>query len=211
MGSIYQSQSSKWILATISPPVFLYGYLLAMWKRHFNLPTKSTDFDTCSSTMTILPVLTLRKRHFHIMPCKADKIFTRQKISTYYPLPTNSQILTEPIIYTSSIVSRSHFSALLCHHRYINWEKLTSTECAEVSNQPHSEMYQKILILPTLDSYCVHKLNRTGDTKFLYWCLVMLRIFSLTVYWLILRMGSRTTINHFTTQHLMSIWNLIAR
>ena len=68
--------------------------------------------------MTSLPVLTIWKRHSHIFPCKVGTILTLQKFSTYYPLPINSEILPELILYTSHIVRMSHFSALF-HHRYI--------------------------------------------------------------------------------------------
>jgi len=48
-----------------------------------------------------------------------------------------------------------------------------SAECAEVSNSPYSKMHQQILKVPTLDSDSMHKLNRTGDTKLVDWCLDM--------------------------------------
>jgi len=181
-----------------------------MWKRQIDLPTKSIKFDRCSSTMTGVLVLTVWRRHFHILPCKAGTILNWQKFSTYYPLPINGQILAESIFYASSIVRRSHFSTL-CHHRYIIWEKPMSAKSAEVSNSPHSEMNQKISEFPTLDSYSVHKLKTTGDTKLVDWCSDTIRMYSLTVYSLNFTIGYRTTINHFTALHLLSFWDFIAR
>jgi len=74
-----------------------------------------------------------------------------------------------------------------------------------------SEMHQKISEFPTLDSYSVLKLKRTGDLKFVDLCSDMIRMYSLTVYLLISRMGYCTTVNHFTTLLLLSVWDLIAR
>jgi len=135
-----------------------------MWKRHIDLPTKSITFNRCWITMTIW------KRHSHMLPCKAATILTLQKFSTYYPLPINGEIILEPILYASTIARTSHSSAP-CHHTYIIWERLMSAECAEVWNWPHPEMHQKILQSPTLDSYSVQKLKRTGDTKLVDWVL----------------------------------------
>jgi hypothetical protein len=39
------SQFSELVLVTMSPPIFLNGYILAMWKRHIDLQTKSTSFN----------------------------------------------------------------------------------------------------------------------------------------------------------------------
>ena len=61
--------------------------------------------------MTGVPVLTIWRRLCLILPSKAGTILTQQKFSTYYPLWINSEILTEPIFYVSTIVSKSHFSA----------------------------------------------------------------------------------------------------
>jgi len=92
-------------------------------------------------TMTSVPVLTIWRRHCHILPSKAGTILTLRKFSTYYQLPINGEIRTEPIFYIFTIVRKSHFSAL-SHNRYIIWEKLISAACAEVLNSPHSEMHQ---------------------------------------------------------------------
>ena len=86
-----------------------------------------------------------------------------------------------------------------------------SAQCAEVSNQPHSEMYQKISEFPTLDNYFTPKLKRTGDTKLVDSCSDMIRMYSLTVYLLISRMGSCITINDFTTLLLLSVLDSIGR
>jgi len=70
-------------------------------------------------------------------------------------------------------------------------------------------MHQKILEFATLDSYSVHKLKTTWDTKFVDLYSEMIRMYLLTVYLLNFRMGCCTTINHCTTLHLLSIWDLI--
>jgi len=114
------------------------------------------------------------------------------------------------ILHASSILRMSHFSAP-CHHRYIIWEKCMSAECSEVSNRPYSEMHQKISEFQTLYSYSVHKLKRTGDTKLVDWCLDVIRMYSFTVCVLNFKMGCRTTVNHFTALHRLSVWDLIAR
>ena len=72
-------------------------------------------------------------------------------------------------------------------------------------------MHQKILEFPNLDSYSVHRLKRTGDTKLVDWRSDMIRMYSLTVYLPNFRMDCRTTVNHFTALHLLSIWDLIAK
>jgi len=71
-------------------------------------------------------------------------------------------------------------------------------------------MHQNIMEFPTLDSYSGHKLKRTGDTKLVDWCSDMIRMYSLTVYLSDFSMDCRTTINHFTAQHLLTIWDLIS-
>ena len=126
------SQFGEWVLVTISPAIFQNGYILGMWKRHIDLPTKSISFYRCSSSMTGLPVLTIWMRHSHILPCMAGTILTLQKFSTNYPLPINGEKLVETIFYASSILKMSHFSAL-CNHRYIIWMKVMSVEFAEAS------------------------------------------------------------------------------
>jgi hypothetical protein len=97
------------------------------------------------------------------------------------------------------------------HSRYIIWEKSMSVEYAEVSNQPHAEMHQKTSEFPTLDSYSVSKLRKTGDTKSVDSCSDMSRIYSYSVYWLNSWMGCFITTNHFTTRLLLTVWDLIAR
>jgi len=72
-------------------------------------------------------------------------------------------------------------------------------------------MFQKILKIATLGSYSVHKLKRTGDTKFVDWCMDMFRMHSNTVYLLNFRMSCCTTVNHLTALHLLSICYWIAR
>ena len=86
-----------------------------------------------------------------------------------------------------------------------------SAECGEVSNQPHSAMHRMILEFPTLDSNSIHKLKRTGDTKLVDWCTDKITMYSLTVHLLNFRMDCRTTVNHFTARHLVSVRDLIAR
>jgi hypothetical protein len=53
--------------------------------------------------------------------------------STYYQLPINSEIHTEPFFDASTIVRKSHSSAPY-HIRYITSENLMSKACAEASN-----------------------------------------------------------------------------
>ena len=57
----------------------------------------------------------------------------------------------------------------------------------------------------------MHKLKRSGDTKFVDWYSDMIRMYSSIVYLLYIRMGCRTTVNHFTPLHLLSVWDLITR
>jgi len=76
---IYQSQFSIWVLVTISPPIFLNGYISAMWKRHIDPPTKSITLDRCWSTMTGEPDWTILRRNCRILPLKAVMILTLQK------------------------------------------------------------------------------------------------------------------------------------
>jgi len=124
--AIYQSQLGKWVPATVSPPIFLNGYISAMTKRHIDLQIKSTTFRRYLSTMSGVPVLTRWRRHCLILPFKAGTIVTPHKFSTNYPLPINCEILAETISYTSSNVRKSHFSAPY-HSRYFIWEKPMST------------------------------------------------------------------------------------
>jgi len=208
--AMYQSQFSEWVLVRMSPPIFLKGYMSATRKWQIHRTTKSIILDRFSSKMTGLLVLTIWRRHSHILPCKAGMILTCQKLSTNYPLLINIEMLAEPTFYASSIVRMIDFSAL-GHHRYFISDKPMCVECAEVSNQPHSAMHQKILEFPTLASYSVHKLSRTGNTKLLDWYSDTIRMYSFAVYSLNFRMGCRTTIHHFTVQHLFRVWDLIAR
>jgi len=128
------SESILWMgSVTILPPIFLSGYITSMWERHMDQTAKWITFDMCSSTMTGLPVSTIWRRHSHILPCKANTIFTEQKISMYYSMPINSEILAEHIFYASRIVRTSHCSAL-CHVQYIIWEHLMSMECSAESH-----------------------------------------------------------------------------
>jgi hypothetical protein len=45
------------------------------------------------------------------------------------------------------------------------------------------------LEFPTLVSYSVQKLKRTKDMKLVDWCSYMIRMYSLTIYFLHFRMG----------------------
>jgi len=72
-------------------------------------------------------------------------------------------------------------------------------------------MQQKISEFPTLESYSKSKWKRNRDPKFVDLCSDMIRMHSFTVYLLNSRMGCCTTINHLTTLHLLSVWDLIAR
>jgi hypothetical protein len=67
------------------------------------------------------------------------------------------------------------------------------------------------LEFPTLVSYSVHILKRTGDPNLVDSCSDPIRMYSLTMYLLNFKMGCRTTINHFTALHLLSVCDLIAR
>jgi len=136
----YQSQFAEWVLAILAPLIFLAGYISAIWTRYVDLPTKSTTFNRCSSKVTGVLVLTMWRRHGHILPFKAGMILTLQKISTYYQLQINSKICTEPIFDAFTIVKKCHFSAPY-HNRFIIWVKLMSVACAKVSNWPLSEMH----------------------------------------------------------------------
>jgi len=131
--AVYQSQLGEWIAATIPLPIFLNGYILAMWTRHIDLPTMSMTFNRCSNTMTCLPVLPIWRRHCHILPFKAGTILTVREFSTYRQLPRKSEIHAKPIFYATTIVRKCHFSAPY-HNRNIMWSKLMSAACAEVSN-----------------------------------------------------------------------------
>jgi len=131
--AMYHSQFGEWVLATISPQIFLNSFLSAMWKRHINLPTKSITLNWCSSTMTCIPVLTIWRRHCCIFPYNTCTMLTLTRFLTYYPVLTHGEILAEPILCASSIVKKSHFSTTY-HNKYIILEKLMSIECAEVSN-----------------------------------------------------------------------------
>jgi len=69
-------------------------------------------------------------------------------------------------------------------------------------------MHQKILEFPTLVSYSVQKLKRTGDPKLVDMCSDTISMHSLTVYLLNFRMGCRTAVNHFTGLHVMYVSSL---
>jgi len=180
-----------------------------MRKRHTNLPTMSITFDTCSSTVTAVPVLTLWRRHPHIVPCSTNTILTQQSFSTYNPLLINSKILPQTILHTSNNVRKCHPSTPY-HNKGSMWEKLMTTECVVVWYLPPSEMHQKMSDFPTLDSHSVHKLMRTRHMKLVHRCLDMIRIYSLTVCVLNFRMGCWTTVNYVTALYLLIVWDLIA-
>jgi len=158
----YPRQWTLSVLATFLPNICLSGYILAMWMRHIDLPTKSITFTRCSSTKTGVLALTVSRRYCCSLPCKASMEQTQEMFSTYYPPLINSKIVAEPILYSFCIIRKSHFSAMY-HNCYIMWDNFMSTKCGEVSNVPHSEMLQIISEFPILDSYSVHKLKWTAD------------------------------------------------
>jgi len=86
-----------------------------------------------------------------------------------------------------------------------------AAEYRGVPNYHHPEMQQMISELRTSDGYSFRKVKRTGDRKFVDWCLDMLRMHSQTVYVLNFRIGYCTTINQVTTLYLLSVWDLIER
>jgi len=131
--AIYQSAFGEWVLATISPPVFLNCYTSAMFKRHTELEIQSLTCHRSSKTMTGVPVFSIHSRHCLILPFKAGMILTPHKVWTYYPLPIYGKILAKPFFYAFSIVRKSTFSALY-HNRYIIWEDPISAMRAAVSN-----------------------------------------------------------------------------
>jgi hypothetical protein len=122
-----------------------------MWKSQIVLHPALITFHQCSCTLTSLPVFTIWKRHWCIVPCKSGTILPLLTFSIYYLLPITSKILPVPNIYVSNISRTSKFSALH-HHRYIIWEKLMSVECVEVSNKHYSELHQQNSELPTFES-----------------------------------------------------------
>jgi len=154
--------------------------------------------------MTGVPVLTIWWRHCCILPFKTAMILTLQQFSTYYPIPIHGKILSKPIVYASSVVRTSHYSAPY-HNRYIIWEKLMSAECAEVSNYPHSEMHHKISDFPSLDNYSAHNFKFTGDMNLVDWCLDMIRTYTNVVFVLIFWIGCHTTINDVSALNLSSV------
>jgi len=87
-------------------------------KVEYLLPTNSITFDKCSITVTGVPVVTIWRSPRRILPSKAGKILTLHKFSINFLQLINSKILAEPVIYSSSIVRKSHNSALY-HNRYI--------------------------------------------------------------------------------------------
>jgi len=130
--AMYVTQFGQYVLVTISPTIFLNGYLLPMWKRHINLATKSITFNRCLNIMTGVPVLTIWRRHSHILHSKVGKILTLQIYSTYCLLLIDSHVHPEPICYNSKQFRRSTFSAQY-HSRHIIWEKWISAVCAVAS------------------------------------------------------------------------------
>jgi hypothetical protein len=53
-----------------------------------------------------------------------------------------------------------------------------SMVCADVSNQPHSALHQKISEFPTFVTYDIYKLKTTVDTRLVDWCSDIIRIYS---------------------------------
>lgn len=181
-----------------------------MWKKYIDPQIESMSFHRCSKSATGVMVRTIWRRHRLILTYKGSTISTRQRFLIYYLLLMFGAILTEPIFHTSSLVSRRHF-ARMDHNRYIIWYKPMSGECADVSYQPHSERRQKILQFPHLNSYSIPKLKWSAETKFVDWCLDMIRMHSMPLDSLIVRMDCGWTVNHFTAWHLLSIWDLIGK
>jgi len=130
--AMYQSQSGESVPVTVSPPIFLNGYISRTWKKHIDHAAMSITFDRCSSTMTGVPVLTTWRRHRHILHSKSGTILTLDKISNNCPLLINGEVQAEPICYISKQFRASPLSALY-QSRYIIWEKRMSAECADVS------------------------------------------------------------------------------
>jgi len=77
-------------------------------------------------------VLTVIRKHCHILPIKAGMIVTLQKYAVYYPQPINCEIPAEHIICGCSIIRKSNVFSLWCN-RYIIRVEYILTECAEVS------------------------------------------------------------------------------
>jgi hypothetical protein len=157
--AIYQSRFAEWVPVTISSPTFQKSYISPTWKRRIDLATQSIRFARCLSIMTIW------RRHCHILHLKAGTLLTLQMFSTYCPWPINGEVHAEPICHVSNQFKWSPSFALY-YSRYIIWAKPMSTECAEVSNQLHSEMQRMISEFAPLDSYSALKLKTTGDPKF---------------------------------------------
>jgi len=106
--AICQSQFGKWVQVKISPLIFLNSYTSPTWKRHIDLPTKSITIDRWSSTMTSVLVLTIWRRHYHILHSKAGMILTRQRFSTYCLQPISGEGLAEPIFSSPNNWGRAH-------------------------------------------------------------------------------------------------------
>jgi len=147
---------------TISWPIFCNSYISAMCKMLIDIQAKSITFDRCSNIITNIQELTICGRYSHILPFKVGTTLILQRFSTYNLLLINCNILAEPSICASSIIRKSHFSALY-HNWYIIWEKLMSAVCAEVSNQVHSVIHSKMSELQSLVSNYVYKLRWTED------------------------------------------------
>ena len=122
----------EWVLVSISPWIFMNGYIMVMSKQHINLATKSITFDRCSRTMASTPVPTIWRRHWGIFRVQAGMILPVQHYAVYYQLPINAEIPTEAVF---SIVKKSNMSAMY-PNRYIIWQILMSVEDAKVLNNP---------------------------------------------------------------------------
>jgi hypothetical protein len=86
-----------------------------------------------------------------------------------------------------------------------------SAECAEVANQPHSEMHQKILKFTTFKCYSVCKLKTTQATTLVDSCSDMFITYSYSEYFVHSTMRCCITVHHFTTLLLLNVCDLIAR
>ena len=81
-------------------------------KRHIKLPTKSIIVERYLVIMTHALVLTVWRRHCHILQFTAHKILTVQNVSTSHWLLINSKIHSAPIINISNILRMVHSSTL---------------------------------------------------------------------------------------------------
>jgi len=108
---------------TISPHIFWSSYISAMWKRHGNLQTKSFVFDRYSSTVDGVPIITIWRRHYHILLFTSCTILALEIHSTYYQQLINSEMYPAHHMEGMCILRTSYFSTLY-HNRHIICERL---------------------------------------------------------------------------------------